>query len=626
MTAPRTIALLLAFAGACASHAHPPVGSPPAASNELAARIARVENGLVPEVRVAGEPARWSIADRLRAHHTPGVSIAIIHDYQVAWAKAYGFANAATREPMTEATRMQAASISKLVTALAALKEVEAGKLSLDSDVNRSLRSWQLPESALTRATPVTLRQLLSHSAGTNVHGFLGFAPNQPLPTLRELLEGKPPATNAAVRVELAPGKQFAYSGGGLSIVQQLLIDVEGRSFPAILDATVFAPLGLSHSTFEQPAVGAGGPLAAGHDFDGTPIFGERERHAALAAAGLWTTPRDLAQLLVELQRALQGRSALISRPLALQMTTPVVTVAPEVQTGLGTFVEQHHSAIYFGHDGLNFGFSAVARASLTRGEGAVIMTNGFAGPGLLLEILRSIAVEYAWEGWLAPPITLVPLAPARLAELAGEYRAGSDRPLTIVVKGRGLETREPFGVPGELLPIAADTFVARADGTRFTFRTRESQRELVISAPGDEPTIFARVADNTSSPLSLLAAGRVDEALARYTQLRASQPADPTIAAVRFDELGRELSSRQLDFEAAIRLFSVELALYPQSVQAAAGLADASLRAGHRADAARYFLKAKTLLAHDPPLSELALLYLRATLNRLAHLGLATP
>lgn len=624
----RSLALILLGSALCScgamrSKAQHRSDSSSAPSAELASTIDRVEHGLIPEVRVEGEMGGWALAERLRAYHTPAVSIAVIHDHRLAWARAYGVKDTRTGERADTTTLFQAASISKMVTAMAALRQVDAGKVSLDADINQALRSWKLPVNDLTRAQPVTLKQLLAHTAGTNVRAVIGHAPDAPLPTLPQILNGEPPANTAPVRVEHPPGREFRYSGGGSLIVQQLVVDLAERPFPAAMAELVFAPLGLTHSTFEVPMPAAlFARTARAHDYDQT-VLPERVYPEA-APAGLWTTPSDLARFAIEIQLGLQGRSKLVSAALAQRMTTPVAPIGvPDVSTGMGTFVERHGDTVYFGHDGLNDGFLSVLRATTTGGEGAVVMSNGAGSAKLILEILRSIAVEYKWGGWLKPPIKPAHLAPAQLRALAGRYAAGVDRSLLIRVRGERLEASEPLREPLELIPTAAEAFVSRADGARFEFRRDAAGRlELVRTPPDDEPAVLSRIPEETIEPLRLLEAGRHDEALALYRALRASHPADPALAESRFDELGSELLDHRFDLERAIRVFRMEAALYPESASANAGLALAYLRAGRRAEAAPFHAAALRLLDSGKPRSEVESIYLGIRMGRVKRLA----
>jgi CubicO group peptidase (beta-lactamase class C family) len=198
--------------------------------------IRRVEQGLLSSY---GDPPwkRMDLADRMAHYNVPGVSIAVINNNQVEWTKGYGVLEAGRSEPVTPGSLFQPASIAKLVVAVTALRYVERGALDLDEEVNRGLVSWRVPENEFTAAESVTLRRLLSHSAGVTVGGFRGYALGEEVPGLRQILNGEWPANSPPVRVNIVPGTQHRYSGGGYVIVQQLLEDLTGRSFPAIVQS-----------------------------------------------------------------------------------------------------------------------------------------------------------------------------------------------------------------------------------------------------------------------------------------------------------------------------------------------------------------------------------------------------
>ena len=261
----------------------------------------------------------------MRFHKVPAVSIAVFGSGKILWAKAYGLADADALSAATDATLFQAASISKPVSAMAALREVERGKLALDRNINDYLKSWKLSENDWTRKKPVTLAMLLSHSAGVTVHGFPGYAAGRAVPLLSQILDGVAPANTAPIRVDIAPATEFRYSGGGYTIVQQALIDVEGKPYPQILSETVLAPLGMTQSTYEQPLPPERlRSAAAGHDGQGRPIPGKRHTYPEMAAAGLWTTPSDLARFALGLERALEGKpGSVLSKEMAAKMVTP---------------------------------------------------------------------------------------------------------------------------------------------------------------------------------------------------------------------------------------------------------------------------------------------------------------
>src|SRR6266851_5244466 len=244
-------------------------------------------------VCLAAEPLeKFDFAGRMAALHVPGASVAIIDGYRIVWAHGYGVMEFGSSNQVTPDTRFQAASISKPVAALAALKLVEEGKLSLDEDVNRKLKSWKVPENEFTREEKVTLRRLLSHSAGLTVHGFPGYDVDEKLPAVPQILDGMKPANTAAVRVDITPGTKSRYSGGGITVMQLLMTDVTGRTFPELMQALVLARIGMQHSTYQQPLPDESAESAAtGHRENGDKIHGRWHIYPEMAAAGLWTTP-----------------------------------------------------------------------------------------------------------------------------------------------------------------------------------------------------------------------------------------------------------------------------------------------------------------------------------------------
>jgi CubicO group peptidase (beta-lactamase class C family) len=292
---------------------------------------------------------------------------------------------------VTAATRFQAASLSKPVTALLAMRLVELGQLALDEDVNVRLKSWRIPENEFTRGKKVTLRALLSHTAGLNVSGFDGYAAGAVLPTLRQLLDGLPPANSAPIRVGLVPDKKFSYSGGGYAVIQQLIEDVTGKPFQSVAQELVLGPLGMEHSTF-APHVGANGEeFAAGHLEDGGMVPGGWHTYPELAAAGLWTTPSDLALLVQEMQK-----------PGKLLTAASVETMLTGVggDYGLGFGLGKTGSARSFKHNGGNAGYRCQFFAYREGGNAAVVMTNSDAGMPVVNDVLSAIAAEYDWPDY----------------------------------------------------------------------------------------------------------------------------------------------------------------------------------------------------------------------------------
>src|SRR5690348_3272139 len=343
------------------------------AQSPPASRVERVERGLLPVTPIKGEPG-WTIQERMKHYRVPGVSIAVINDYKVEWAKSYGVKDVETNEPVTTETLFQAGSISKPVAAMSALKRVAEGKIALDEDINNKLASWKLPDNEFTAKRKVTLTHLLSHTGGLTVHGFPGYAVGEKIPTLPQVLDGAAPANTAAVRVDMEPGTKFRYSGGGTTIAQLAIMDIEKKPYPQIAAETVLKPLGMTHSTYQQPLPDDWRKQAAsGHREGGFTVEGKIHVYPEMAAAGLWTTPTDLCKFAIEVQLSLAGKSnKVLSKEMVTRMVTPVLPDAP----GLGFFVEKHGNAIYFGHGGADEGFRAGLLVSRDKGYGVAVMVN----------------------------------------------------------------------------------------------------------------------------------------------------------------------------------------------------------------------------------------------------------
>jgi len=462
-----------------------------AAAWPQAGRASRVENGLLPAVLIKGRPGEMKLADRMRHYKVPGVSVAVIDGGRVEWARGYGLLEAGGAAPVTPETRFQAASISKPVAAMGALALVEQGKLDLDEDVNRKLVSWKVPENELTKEKKVTLRGLLSHGAGLTVHGFRGYAAGEDVPTLVQALDGQKPANSAAVRVDILPGSKWRYAGGGYNVMQQLMIDVTGKKFPDLMRELVLGKLGMTQSTYEQPLPQALAAVAAsGHRGSGEPIKGKWHTYPEMAAAGLWTTPTDLARFAVELQQAYAGKSSkVISPQMAAQMLR--TQLAP---SGLGIVVNAETQR--FEHGGANEGFRCQLVGYLGKGQGAVVMTNGDRGGALVSEILRGVAREYGWPDYRTEERALAEVNPEIYGTYSGEYKTN----FTITVtaeSGRLYLQAPPLGPERvELFPESETGFFTLSENIKITFvkDERGAVKELIAQPPGGQALKAAKV------------------------------------------------------------------------------------------------------------------------------------
>jgi CubicO group peptidase (beta-lactamase class C family) len=333
----------------------------------------------------------------LKQFNVPGVSIAVIKDFKIVAAYAYGVADVQTGTAVTTDTMFQAASISKPVAAMASLKAVQDGRFTLDQDVNTLLKSWKVPESPFMRDRPVTPRSLMSHTSGTgDGFGFPGYAPGAPLPTVPQILDGVPPSTLRKVRLERPPLTGYKYSGGGVMIEQLALTDVVGKPFEQIARDWVLSPVGMTNSTYEQPLPASRERQAArAHNRAGARMDDPWHVYPEQGAAGLWTTPTDLAKFAIEVQLAVLGKSGrVLAQSTAREMITPV-GVGPYA---VGFEMSKQGEGWYFMHGGSNWGFQCELIAHRLHGYGSAIMTNGDNGGALIRELRKMIQQEYAWD------------------------------------------------------------------------------------------------------------------------------------------------------------------------------------------------------------------------------------
>ncbi|MBS1796310.1 MAG: serine hydrolase [Acidobacteria bacterium] len=473
----------------CAALVSPPLPAAAQRSSKSAAdeRIRRIENGLLAEYVVRGRPAAaMNLLERMKHYKVPGLSIAVIDDYRIAWAKGYGLMDAEKTRPVTTGTLFQAGSISKPVTAVGAMKLVETGRLALDENVNDRLVSWKVPENEFTKDRKVTVRGLLTHSAGITVRGFDGYAPYALRPTLAQILDGEKPANSAPLRVAAVPGKRNDYSGGGFTILQQLMIDVAKTDFPQLMNRIVLAPLGMKRSFFgvSLPAKFRDA-AAAGHRPDGAAVAGKWHAYPELAAAGLWTTPSDLARFVIEIQKSRNGAS---NRILAAKSVDEMLTPQfPEV--GLGFGLKGAPRPFRFGHNGSTEGFYCLMLGYFENGRGAVVMTNSDNGAELVMEIMRAVAKEYGWND-LRPTEILGALDQKIIDSYVGAYDSGSGFRLFVTTENGKLYANPPGGSRQELIPETETTFLIRMGGNprvEFVRDAAGKAREIVFRRGGGE-------------------------------------------------------------------------------------------------------------------------------------------
>ncbi|MEO0337756.1 MAG: serine hydrolase domain-containing protein [Bacteroidota bacterium] len=356
--------------------------------------ILAFEENLTSSVQFKGDPVeKYTLGERMEKYNVPGISIAVVKDGKIYWALGYGIANTETGAYVDENTLFQAGSISKPIAALAALKLVQEGKMDLDENINSYLSSWKLTENEFTAQQPVTLRGLLTHSAGVSVHGFPGYSQEDDFPTDIQVLNGK--GNTDPILVDTTPRTFFRYSGGGYTIMERAVEDVSGQSFTNYLAENVLEPLQMDRSTYQQPIdKNSWENISAAYRGDGSLYEGWWHNYPEQAAAGLWTTPTDLAKYILAMQANIQKDEANVLN----KSTTEMMFTQDKFGYGLGPGMNHAGDSLMFGHGGKNAGFTNNLQAWVHRGDGLVVMTSADQGGALIREVERAIGEVYGWS------------------------------------------------------------------------------------------------------------------------------------------------------------------------------------------------------------------------------------
>ncbi len=500
-------------------------------SNQLADQIIQVENNLIPFVPVKGFKG-WNILDRMKYYKVPGVSVAVIRNYKVAWAKGYGLADTTTKVPVTTETMFSAGSISKFLMAVTALKMVEKKQIALEAPINNYLSSWKIADNDFTRKAPVSLRMLLSHSAGTSQTSYFGFTPNQPLPNLVEILSGAKISESRPVVVNSEPDKEFRYSGGGSMIAQLALMDVSKQSFESLTQSILFDKLGMKNSTFTQPVSSkflkqCAWAYSSASWFKGMPYVYPQQ-----AAAGLYSTPTDLAKFFIDVQKSLLGKGKVLGQAMAKQMLRPQQNVSDgsyKEQIAIGPFLIQRTDnkdpkGVYFEFTGVNAGFLAFGMASVEGGNGVVIMMNsGDDVNGLGKEIRRAVAKTYDWTNFLPKEIEPLSLSENELDKFTGRYKMADDEVLYLRRENNYLVENINDGNNIYCFPIAKDSIVFTDYNVKAFFKTDEKGEVISLQNIWQEKPMMKMKTDEFS-PSEYLKMKKYEEAKNAFRQMKMNE------------------------------------------------------------------------------------------------------
>ncbi|HEY8915936.1 MAG TPA: serine hydrolase domain-containing protein [Chitinophaga sp.] len=459
-------------------------------------RIKAVENGLMETRQVVFADSitpKYNITERMKFYKVPSVSIAVINNGSMIWAKAYGYADAAARQPANTGTLYQAASISKSVNASGIMKLVQDGKLSLDKDIREYLKTWTFPDNEFSKGKTITLKNLLSHTAGLSTGGFMGYTMSDSIPAINQILNGQKPANSEAVKPVLPVGAQFKYSGGGTVIIRKILEDNISSNYDSIMQAAVLKPLKMTSSTFSQPLNHQQYKnFAAGHDTSMQVLQGKFNIYPELAPDGLWTTATDLAKFVIAIQQSLKNtRPSFLEKAVAEKMLTPVLSSS---DAALGTFILEKGGEKYFTHSGANVGYRTDYYGSFTTGNGVVVLTNSENGQALIDEIINSVATVYQWKDFYNPMVMKSIHVPDTLLEkYAGDYFSEDPQiKISIVKKGNSLELTARR--PEKMYATGLDTFFLMSSPTdKCIFSSSQSDGVIDLFEVKQEEKVVVR-------------------------------------------------------------------------------------------------------------------------------------
>lgn len=556
---------------------------------QLKKEISKVEAGLMPVVRFKGETP-WTIESRMKHYNVPGVSIAVIKNSKVIWSKTYGFADVESKTPVNAQTLFQAASMSKPVSSYAALTEVEVGKINPDADVNSYLKSWKVPDNEFTKEKKVTLKNIVSHTAGFTVSGFPGYEKGKPIPTLVQILKGQSPSNTGAVVVDKTPGTPFRYAGGGYCVLQQMLIDIEGKDFTSIMNEKVLQPLNMKHSTFSQPLPEAMAQYeASAYTETGQKVPGKSHTYPEQAAAGLWTTAEDLSKFVIDVQNTLSGKSStVISQKTAEQFTTSLI----DPFMGLGVFLEDRSGHVYFHHGGWNEGFSSRFIASKTSGDGVVVLTNTNK-PDFVEELVRSVAEVYHWPSFNVPVQTIQPLNQDDFSNV-GRYKSGKYGFYRVYLENGKLMTSSNTDTPVEMFKVGENKYAFRNWNFTVKFEKNAStgKTDIVqVFSDGKIRSTDPQMEAEEKTPLELVLDGNFDKGLEAYQKAKTEEAGHDLLSEGYLNGVGYTML-RNREFTKAIDMFRVNAALYPKSENVYDSLGEAYLKAGQKEKARENYKK----------------------------------
>ncbi|WP_103068266.1 serine hydrolase [Aquimarina sediminis] len=547
--------------------------------------IKKVENGLTTRVHIDGD-STWSIQERMKHYGIPGVSIAVIHNGKIAWTKGYGVVDKESKAPVTEQTLFQAAATSMPVTAYGALRLVEQNKVVLDKNINSYLKSWKVPENEFTKEKKVTLKNLLNHSAGIHPRGTGSYSINEKKPTLVDILGGTYPAKNDPVTVNKKPGESVRFAYTSYVPIQQMMLDVEKKTFPEIMHELVLQPLEMDNSTFNQSLTTEQlTKVATGYLKDGSVVKGKRNIYPSMASYGLWTTAEDYAKFITNVQQTLKGKSTKgLSKNLTELMGTPygVSNSGWSYTLGLGFQLLNKRDEIYLRHHGWNRGFYAEIVAHRDKGYGVVVFTNS-TFPAFNAEVIRSVALAYDWDNYV-PVHKNIEIEQSLINKITGRYMSNG-RIVEVFQKDNQLFYKNILDVQAEeLIKISDSSFVRRNSSRFIQFKPDTANKTVNLlylnRNDGTVAATFVKMNTYKKEPVEFLLEGDFDKALNAYRTLIEDDPTYLTVTEDYLNDVGYSFFHEDR-MRLSQDIFKMNMILYPDSFKVYDSYAEACTKIG---------------------------------------------
>lgn len=469
-------------------------------SQEVQERILKVEKSLAGTIRIKGEPL-WSLTDRMQYYKVMGLSIAVVNNYQIEWAKGYGYADITEKCFVTTNTLFQAGSVSKSLNALGVLKLVDDKKIDLNTDINAYLNSWKFNYDSISNGKKITPVQLISHTSGLSIWGFDGYDRGDNIPTIVEILEGKNPANSPPIHSMFEPGLKFQYSGGGTTVSQLMIADVARMNYDKFMLDNVLKPIGMTNSFFGTPKISVNPQsLATAYSPVGAELPGKYKIHPEMAAAGLWTTPTDISKFIIESQLSYEGRSnKVLSKETTRLMLDPYVVTNNATlpkKGSLGVFINEKNGKRYFLHKGGNAGFVCIYYGSMEGGKGVAVMINSN-NDKILQEVVNSVSQVYEWDNFYTPIIKeLNPVGDTVLESYVGNYEFAPNVILTIRKVGDHLQAKATGFKEFEVFPETDSKFFAKDFNAEIEFLKDDENKVygLKYGLDGDNDYVRKRI------------------------------------------------------------------------------------------------------------------------------------